>query len=508
MLTMDQISDIRYRYFEEGHNISEIAGEMHLNWKTVQKYIDQQDFSKEEKPKQEKDSFPKLTPYKATIDEWLESDRHAPRKQRHTAKRVHKRLKDECPGFDVSYRLVADYVAKKKKELRLKNTKTYIPLEHYAGEAQADFGEADFYENGRKRTGKYFVLSFPYSNQGYLQLHYGENMECLLESMKAIFEHIGGVPREIWFDNTSTIVTEIIQGGGRKTTEKFQRFQEHYGFKPVFMNPASGWEKGSVENKVGYDRRNLLVPVPSFHDLDTYNHELLERCDLDGNRDHYRYNETITERFEKDRHALYPLPSVSFDTAKYEQLKTNNCGKFTLENGCHEYSASPALADKDVWLKITSSTVTVMDLNQNIITVHRRLYGKEKQQSMDWIPYLKYIAHRPRSLRNSGIYEMLPVSVQKYMDDCPNSERGKALRILSDLTERSCFADAVQAVEKAVSLHAADSDSLDTLYKRLFSDLPQMPVYIPDSSVPILTPTAPDLSAYDAVLQKGGDSNG
>ena len=68
-------------------------------------------------------------------------------------------------------------------------------------------------------------------------MNYGENMECLLEGLQAMFEHIGGVPTEIWFDNTSTIVTNIIRGGGRDLTERFVRFQEHYRFTAKFMNP-------------------------------------------------------------------------------------------------------------------------------------------------------------------------------------------------------------------------------------------------------------------------------
>ena len=89
-------------------------------------------------------------------------------------------------------------------------------------------------------------MSFPWSNTGYMQLFYGENCECLLEGMAAIFKHIGGVPHEIWFDNASTMVTKIIKGGGRDLTDRFARFKEHYGFKALFMNPAEGHEKGSV----------------------------------------------------------------------------------------------------------------------------------------------------------------------------------------------------------------------------------------------------------------------
>jgi transposase len=94
-------------------------------------------------------------------------------------------------------------------------------------------------------------MSFPYSNKGYMQLFYGENMECLLEGMDAILCHIGAVPREIWFDNTKTIVTKVIRGGGRETTQRFDRFREHYRFQAAFTNPGKGHEKGNVEKQGG-----------------------------------------------------------------------------------------------------------------------------------------------------------------------------------------------------------------------------------------------------------------
>jgi len=73
----------------------------------------------------------------------------------------------------------------------------------------------------------------------------------------------------------------------------FIRFKEHYGFEAVFCNPASGHEKGNVENKVGYLRRNLLVPMPEFSDLDEYNRNLLIACDEDIRRKHYRKEDDI-----------------------------------------------------------------------------------------------------------------------------------------------------------------------------------------------------------------------
>ncbi len=219
------------------------------------------------------------------IDEWLEGDVKERSKQRHTAKRVHERLKEAYPDFDCSYRTVASYVKEKKRELYA-DVRAALPLEHKAGEAQVDFGSADFYENGTLCSGKYLTVSFPYSNAGYLQLFKGENRECLFEGLKAIFEHLGGVPTRLWFDNMSTVVKKVLKDGKRELCDAFLRFKEHHGFEAAFCNANAGHEKGNVENKVGYHRRNLLVPVPEFESLERYNKEPLRLCDEDHRREH------------------------------------------------------------------------------------------------------------------------------------------------------------------------------------------------------------------------------
>lgn len=242
MSTMYQIHRIRELYYGQDKNLSEIAANMNLGWRTVRKYVDMEDFRPASPiPESEKNpSSYKHDQFNPIIDKWLTDDKKVPRKQCHTTKRIHERLEDETDGFDCSYRTVAAYIAKKKKALGLKNNENYIPLVHYLGEAQSAFGTADFYENGKlHHEARYLAVSFPYSNGGYLYLNYGENMECLLKGLEAISWHLGGVPKEIWFDNTRTIVTKIIKGGGRDVTERFQRFNEHYRFKSVFMNPES-----------------------------------------------------------------------------------------------------------------------------------------------------------------------------------------------------------------------------------------------------------------------------
>jgi len=509
MTTMDQIHHIRALYYEQSMKISEIVRESGMDRKTIIKYVDMVDFNKPAPiPVKEQQFCPKLNIHKSLIDGWLIEDKKAPRKQRHTAKRVFRRLQKEVEGFDCSYRLVADYVSARKKELNLSKMEGYIPLKHEPGESQGDFGKADFYENGTLYSGKYFVLSFPFSNAGYMQLNYGENMECLLEALIAIFKYIDGVPTEVWFDNTSTIVTTIIKGGGRNITERFMRFREHYGFKAVFMNPDSGNEKGNVECKVGYTRRNFLVPVPRFVNLADYNKQLLAECVADADREHYRHNQTIKELHEQDKTSLLPLPSTSFDAASYMAIHTNNWGKFFLNKGCHEYSASPNYANQNVWLKLTSSQVIVMDDKQHVIIAHKRLYGDYKQQSMEWLPYLKYIARKPRSLKNSGIYDMMPENMQIYLNKCQNTERGQVLRVLSELTDRTGFDSAVQTVNQAIQYQAVDADSLKNLYYRLYSDVPQLPPLNPQAGIPKVIQLPVNLAGYDAFLRGGGAVGG
>lgn len=504
MLAMDMQHHIRRLFYEQGLNLSQIARETGRDWKTVKKYVDKVDFNDPDPMPAPRCLCPKLDPYKSLIDQWLMEDKNAPRKQRHTAKRVYKRLEDETEGFDCSYSLVAEYVKAKKEELNLRRTEGFLPLVHFPGESQGDFGAADFFENGIRYSGKYFALDFPFSNCGYIQLHYGENMECLLESMVAIFEHVGGVPTEIWFDNTKTIVTKVIRGGGREVTDRFLRFQEHYGFKAVFMNPDSGNEKGGVENKVGYSRRNLLVPVPRFIRLSDYNRQLLELCDKDADREHYRFpGQTIQDRFETDRKAFLPLSDRPFDTAAYIPVHTDLYGKFRLSKGTHVYSSSPGCADQDIWAKLTAEHVYVLDQGQKVITVHRRLYGDEYQESMQWLPYLKYIARKPRSLRNSGIYSMMPESMQAYMDGCGNSERGKVLKVLSELTDRTGFDSALKTVEQAILYQAHNGDSLMNLYRRLYADVPPLPPIKGQAGIPELVRMPSGLEEYDTLLGRG-----
>jgi transposase len=427
MLTMIQQHHIKYLYEYKGMSLRAIAKETGHSFQTIKKYANKEDGNPLPTPRKPKQS--KLDPYKAQIDKWLEEDRKVPRKQRHTGTRVYRRLLEMYgEEFSVSLRTVQYYVAKKKQEM-YQDGEGYLPLEHSPGEAQADFGSFTYQDKkGVEQEGFFLTLSFPYSNASYAQVVPGQNQECLLQGLKQIFEYIGGVPKRIWFDNLSAAVTSIHRNGKRTLTELFQKFALHYNFQYEFCNPNSGHEKGHVENKVGYIRRNFFVPVPVIPDIEEYNRTLLYRCDQDMDRTHYRKGKSIQEWFEEDKKAFGRLPKTSFDVYRLERAKADKYGKVRYAKNL--YSTSPEFAQKEVWLKITYNRVIVLSDEYDIVMEHPRLYG-EGLESMKWIPYLELMARRPRSLQNLAFYKELPDPWKEYL--AYTSEKKKAIRLFGHI---------------------------------------------------------------------------
>lgn len=200
------------------------------------------------------------------LDKWILSDIGKIHKQRHIAKKIFMRLQEKYGNsLNISYRSIVIYVAEKKRKLNLDTTE-YLKLSHLSGTAQVDFGKLTFKQAGKDAKRSYLVLTLPYSNAGYMQIFRGETTEYLLQGLKDIFKHIGGVPREIWFDNLTAAIA-FRKNKDRILNESFEKFSAHYKFKHKFCNPISGNEKENVENKVEYFRRNYFVPIPEIPNI-------------------------------------------------------------------------------------------------------------------------------------------------------------------------------------------------------------------------------------------------
>ena len=269
---MAQKQYIKYLYEVEDKSLRKISRLTGHSFETVKKYAYQTDWNENNLPDTRLERHPVLGPYIHLIDSWLEADKKVPKKQRHTAWRIYTRLRDEY-AFEGSYSSVKKYVHKKKYVMKSQGP-GYVPLENIKGAGQVDFGENIYIdENDNENKGYALAVSFVNSNKGYTQFFPSQNQECLLEGMKRIFEHIGGVPSVLRLDNMSTAVARILEGGSRKLTDGFERFMLHYRLQAEFCNPACGNEKGNVENKVGYSRRNAFVPVPHIISFEEFFYE-------------------------------------------------------------------------------------------------------------------------------------------------------------------------------------------------------------------------------------------
>jgi transposase len=222
-----------------------------------------------------------MDPYLDVVKSWLEGDKGAPPKQRHTARRIYDRLVDEY-GFTGAEVTVRQAVAK----LRGRRVEAYVPLEAPWGKiAQADFGGAVVTISGERKDVALFCMRAKASKVPFVIALPTERLEALLAGHVAAFEFFGGVFHEVWYDNPKTAVTKILAGPHRIEHERLSALRACYLFDSSFCTPSRGNEKGSVENLVGYVRRNALVPhTRSFPSLDALNEHLRGWCERERQR--------------------------------------------------------------------------------------------------------------------------------------------------------------------------------------------------------------------------------
>lgn len=199
------------------------------------------------------------------IDAILEDDRQRPAKQRHAAKRILDRLREEH-GFTGGYTIVKDYV----RPATLRGREMFVPLKHPAGEAQVDFGEALGVMAGVERKAHYLVMDLPHADDCFVVAFPAETTEAFLEGPVRAFAYFGGVPTRTLYDNTKIAVAKILGSTDRQRTRAFSELQSHFLFADKFGHPA----KGNVEGLIGYAQRNFMVPIPRYPSWEAFNAHL------------------------------------------------------------------------------------------------------------------------------------------------------------------------------------------------------------------------------------------
>ena len=486
--------------YEEGLSKSEISRRTNLNWRTVKKYAEKEDWNEKKEPNVEPENYPVLGKYIPTIDEWLEGDTKVPRKQRHTAKRIFTRLQEEY-GYTGGYGSVKRYV-KKKRYVMHSEKSGFLPIDHPMAHAQLDFGEFRYKDEESTEHKAYeLVLSFPYSDKAFVQVFPSQNQECLLVGMRRMFEYIGGVPPHIRFDNMSTAVAHVLDGGKRKLTDGFTRFMLHYRFKADFCNPASGNEKGNVENKVGYIRRNVLVPVPTITSFDEFNEYLWQWCEKDANRLHYQRGVTMQSLWEEESPKLLTMPETPYEVFRYETLRVSKTGFVSIDT--NKYGLSPELHDETVRAKIYYDHIEFIH-SHALVAAYRRSYGKNGE-FMDWTQYISTLCRKPGAVEHTKFFTSMPQQWQDYLAATKGAERRTALELLDDIVKDGNADCCVDLLVLAQQNGRSDVDSVKQCYYSLMKENKTPEPLDLLSQVPVIN-FSPNLSVYDGLT--GGGANG
>lgn len=348
MLKVGKIEEIRQAFYREGMSIRQIAKELHHGRQGIREAL------QEARPREYRQSQPRPAPVLGTfillIEQWLREDEQRPKKQRHTAHRIWKRLHDEYQ-FAGAESTVRHYVREHRPlSSGARAQAAMIPLAYRPGDdAQADFGEAQVILCGKLITAHFCAVRLCYSKLPFLMAFPHERQEAFLEGLARSFEFFEGVPARVSVDNPRTLVRDILEGHNRQEQEGFIAFRSHYVFASHFCTPGEGHEKGEVENLIGTSRRACFVPVPEVASFAELNARLRSYCEGEKKRRLRGETKTIGELWQEEKPLLRPLPATPYAIGRLVPAKASRLAMVKFEtNG---YSVPAAYQRREVLIR-------------------------------------------------------------------------------------------------------------------------------------------------------------
>jgi len=380
---------IRKAHERENLSVRELARRFHVHRRDVRQALASAVPPARKRPER---VAPALDGWKPLIDGWLEADRSAPRKQRHTARRVWQRLVEEH-GAQVGESTVRRYVAEVRRRMDVPLVEVMVPQHHPLGdEAEVDFGSASVVLAGVPVDVSMFVMRLSASGRGYTRAYLNEAQEVFLEGHVRAFEHFGGVPKRIRYDNLKAAVERVLKGRDRIESDRFIALRSHYGFESFFCQPGikGSHEKGGVEGEVGRFRRRHLVPVPHVASMVELNEVLAAGVAKDDRRFIAKRRITVAEHFALEADTLRPLPAEGFDVSVVASHRVDRKSRVSVR-GCL-YSVPAAHVGKRLDVRIAAESIEVLD-GAAVVARHARARKGDEVLALDH--YLEVLAIKP-----------------------------------------------------------------------------------------------------------------
>lgn len=451
---------------------------------------------------------PKLGEFKPVIDGWLEADLKLPRKQRHTARRVWQRLVVEH-GADVGESTVRRYVREVRERQSVPLVDVAVPQDHPLGsEAEVDFGSIHVYLGGVLVEVAMFVMRLSASGRGFPVAYLNEAQEVFLDGHVRAFEHFGGVPTRVRYDNLKAAVVKVLRGRDRVESDRFTAMRSHYGFESFFCRPGieGAHEKGGVEGEIGRFRRNHLVPIPNVASMAELN-ELLQTAALaDDDRLIAHRRISVGEHFALEAPTLRPLPAERFDESQIGSHRVDTKSRVCVRQV--HYSVPVRYVRQRLDVRVRAETIEVFD-GSRVVASHSR--GRKGDEVLVLDHYLEVLARKPGAMpaatplaraRQQGAFtpthEQFWVQARRRLGDA----EGTRAMVEVLLAHRSLAAETVVAgMARALAAGSVDPQVVIVEARRAASEQGPVAPVIPIGVHTSIDRPTPSLASYDQLLE-------
>lgn len=455
MLVVETIGRIRREHFQKGKSIKEIARDLKISRNTVRKVLrsGETSFSYE----REVQPRPKLGAWKAEIDRVLAANATKAARERLTLIRVFEELR--TLGYDGGYDAVRRYARSWARDHASETASAFVPLSFAPGEAyQFDWSHEIVLMNGVTMTVKVAHLRLCHSRMFIARAYPRETQEMVFDAHERAFAFFKGACARGVYDNMKTAVETIFIGKDRQYNRRFLQMCSHHLVEPVACTPASGWEKGQVENQVGLVRERFFTPRLRFKTFDELNAWLLDKCIAYAKAHAHpeRADRTVWEVFEEERPNLIPYRG-RFDGFHALPASVSKTCLVRFDN--NKYSVNAGAVGRPVEIHAYADRIVIRQ-DGRVVAEHARCFGRGETIYDPW-HYVPILARKPGALRNGAPFKdwVLPGALERVRRKLAGSDDGdrQMVAILAAvLTDGLPAVDAACAEALENGVHSAD----------------------------------------------------
>jgi len=442
MLIVETIGRIRREHFVKGKGIKEIARDLKLSRNTVRKVLrsDTTSFEYERAVQPQ----PKLGPWRDKLDALLLGNESKAARERLTVIRIFETLRGL--GYDGSYDAVRRYAKVWRRDRGATTAQAYVPLSFAPGEAyQFDWSHEIVLLNGVTVAVKVAHVRLCHSRMLFVRAYPRETQEMVFDAHDRAFAFFKGTCTRGIYDNMKTAVETIFVGKERLYNRRFQQMCGHYLVEPVACTPASGWEKGQVENQVGLVRERFFTPRLRFKSYEELNAWLLDQCIAyaKAHRHPEERERTIWQAFEAERPSLVPYAG-RFDGFHAVPASVSKTCLVRFDN--NKYSVAASAIGRPVEIRAYADRIELRQ-DGRPVGEHARCFGRDQTRFNPW-HYVPVLARKPGALRNGAPFKdwVLPASLTRVWRKLAALEDGDR-QMVEILT--AVLSDGLVAVEAA-----------------------------------------------------------